>query len=197
MAFNSSISSNQLYAILTPEGKKALANGKFNIKYASFIDSIIDYNLADSSNGDANILSIPVPEPSAEMANLANASFLITVNEGAYISDAILSLAGGLGESDVGTYANPITLDYDIANALVLETVEFVFVNGTPNVAPNIICSPHSEIKAMKISNDTYKFKSAVNPDMSHDGKILNIRVTDLSTMATMTLYFMVRITRS
>jgi len=197
MAFNSSISSNQLYAILTPEGKKALANGNFNIKYASFIDSIIDYSLADSSNGDANILSIPVPEPSAEMANLANASFLITVNEGAYVNDAVLSLAGGLSESDVGTYGNPITLDYDIANGLIKETMEFVFVNGTPNIAPNIICSPNAEIKSIKVSNDTYKFKSANTPAAEHDGKILNIRVTDLSTMATMTLYFMVRITRS
>jgi len=193
MSFNSSISSNQLYAVLTPEGKRALAEGRFNIKYAAFSDSIIDYSLADSSNGDADILSMPIPEPSAEMANLANASFLISVSGNSYDENAVLVIAGGT--PNIGTTANPIILNWNTSTNLANWTTNIVFDNGTYNVIPMIKFTTNANIIYQEINSYTIRFaidNKSGNFSSPSSGRLLSGTVTDSATQTQLTLYFQV-----
>lgn len=191
MAFNSSISSNQLYAVLTPEGKRALALGAFNIKYAAFMDSIIDYSLANSANGDADILAMPIPEPSAEMANLANASYLITADMSSFDTDAILTIAGGI--PNVGSTANPIVMEWSYKEGAI-ETSNIIFDNGTSNIAPDISITVASDIKPIKINNSTFKFMLGSQPEPRVSNTMVSGRAFDVATGAALTLYFKILI---
>lgn len=187
MAFNTSISANQLTAILTPEGKRALANGEFNIKYAAFMDGCIDYNLANSADGDAAILSTPIPEPSGEGFALANTSFLITLSDGSFVDGATLTL---VDTPNTGIESNPINIIYDVRTGVRAETSEFKFTNNVSNSKTMVTMAANKYISANSNGSDTMKFKLSYSPTNVDSNKVFSVTFTDDATGATLILWF-------
>jgi hypothetical protein len=81
-----SATGNIIEAVLTRKGRELLAKGDFEISKYGFCDDGINYNLYDESLGtdaDADILALPVLEPSTNDAAIRN--LLVTMDPGTQI----------------------------------------------------------------------------------------------------------------
>jgi len=81
-----STTGNVIEAVLTRKGREKLAKGNFNITKYAFSDDGINYNLYNENLGadaDADILSIPITQPSTNAAAIKN--LLVTMDPGSQL----------------------------------------------------------------------------------------------------------------
>jgi len=135
-----STTGNVIEAVLTRKGREKLAKGNFNITKYAFSDDGINYNLYNENLGadaDADILSIPITQPSTNAAAIKN--LLVTMDPGSQLLTwlAVNPNSGSISptKKSVSIYAK--TMNKDGAG----ETYDIVDINNQTAWEKNIAIS--------------------------------------------------------
>jgi hypothetical protein len=139
MAFLSS-TDNIIDAVLTRKGRELLAKGEFKITKYAFSDDAINYALYDANAGsdaDADILSLPILEPSTNDGALH--SLLVTMPAGSHIMSWIQVNPVAASITKDGSGADTFSLFVKSMNTdFVEEDYTIIDVSNSESFAENI-----------------------------------------------------------
>jgi hypothetical protein len=139
MAFLSN-DDNIIDAVLTRKGRELLAKGQFNITKYAFSDDGINYNLYDAdagSDADADILSLPILEPSTNDGALQ--SLLVTMPVGSHVMSWIQANPTSASITKDGSGADTFSLFVKSMNTdFTEENYSIIDISNAESFAENI-----------------------------------------------------------